>query len=221
MAVAGTTSIKNFLCLEDDTKPTAGVPAGSRCIETDTGAEFIYNGSAWNVIGPHIDEETKTQGVIDTVHCEIHDGHHFVASHTEQIDATSVVSVMFTAPSTGTCYVHLVYTIEAGNAITGTFSEAPGASGGTAIDAHNSSRDVVGSANSVIAHTVTYTSSGTVLVNHLVGGSNNKTKMGGGGTAREEWILGSEKDYLFYFTAVNADTDVGINMLWYEVTKGE
>lgn len=48
MAVTGPfESIVSFIGLSTDTKPTIGVPVGSRFYETDTGKRFIYSGTAW------------------------------------------------------------------------------------------------------------------------------------------------------------------------------
>lgn len=47
MTVTRVTAIHHYVGVAGDTKPTTGVPAGSRFIERDTGHEFIYDGSAW------------------------------------------------------------------------------------------------------------------------------------------------------------------------------
>lgn len=49
MAVALITDIRRYLGLASDTKPTTGVPAGSEFYETDSGATYVYNGSAWSL----------------------------------------------------------------------------------------------------------------------------------------------------------------------------
>lgn len=38
-----------YHCLSTDTKPTTGINSGDTCRETDTGAEYIFNGTAWSV----------------------------------------------------------------------------------------------------------------------------------------------------------------------------
>ena len=47
MAFAIVTQTSRYLCLSADVKTTAGVVASSLALETDTGNEFIFNGTAW------------------------------------------------------------------------------------------------------------------------------------------------------------------------------
>lgn len=47
MTVALITSIKTFVGVSGDTKPT-DAPAGSTFYETNTRTTHIYNGTAWN-----------------------------------------------------------------------------------------------------------------------------------------------------------------------------
>lgn len=46
------TSAYQYVGLAGDDKPTEGVITGSRFIETDTGAEYIFDGSAWVEVSP-------------------------------------------------------------------------------------------------------------------------------------------------------------------------
>lgn len=46
------TSAYQYVGLAGDDKPTTGVITGSRFIETDTGAEYIFDGSAWVEVSP-------------------------------------------------------------------------------------------------------------------------------------------------------------------------
>src|SRR3990167_7386280 len=48
MTVALITSIERFVGLSTDTKPT-GPRAGSLFYETDTGAQYLYDGAAWQL----------------------------------------------------------------------------------------------------------------------------------------------------------------------------
>jgi hypothetical protein len=47
MAVTRVPAANWYVGLKADTKPTAGVPEGSRFYERDTGDEFIWDGTAW------------------------------------------------------------------------------------------------------------------------------------------------------------------------------
>ena len=49
MFTAKNRSVKEYYCLEDDTKPTAGVANGSKCFEMDTGDTYYFDeaSSTW------------------------------------------------------------------------------------------------------------------------------------------------------------------------------
>ena len=47
MAFTLITSTQRYACLFTDTKPTDGVKLGSLAMETDTGKEFVFNGTTW------------------------------------------------------------------------------------------------------------------------------------------------------------------------------
>lgn len=47
MAVLRVSTPHEYVGVSGDTKPTTGVPPGSRFIERDTGHEFIFDGTAW------------------------------------------------------------------------------------------------------------------------------------------------------------------------------
>ena len=63
MAVILITRAQDYIGLSSDTKPTVGVLAGSEFYETDSGATYIYDGSAWNIrvdLGPFRATKTVT-----------------------------------------------------------------------------------------------------------------------------------------------------------------
>jgi hypothetical protein len=47
MVWAALSTTGRYTCLSTDSKTTAGIATGSLCHETDTGNQFIYDGSAW------------------------------------------------------------------------------------------------------------------------------------------------------------------------------
>jgi hypothetical protein len=51
MAVKLIASIKRYLGLSGDSKPTADTPVGSTFYETDTGSTYIFDGSSWILRG--------------------------------------------------------------------------------------------------------------------------------------------------------------------------
>ncbi len=40
-------SVREYLGLAADAKPTAGIPLASKFLETDTGIDYVWSGSAW------------------------------------------------------------------------------------------------------------------------------------------------------------------------------
>lgn len=50
MTVVLVTQTKHYVGVAADTKPTTGVPAGSRFFETDTGDAYVYGGASWTVV---------------------------------------------------------------------------------------------------------------------------------------------------------------------------
>lgn len=46
------TSAYRYVGLSGDSKPTSGTNTGSRFVETDTGAAFVFTGSAWVEVTP-------------------------------------------------------------------------------------------------------------------------------------------------------------------------
>jgi hypothetical protein len=132
----------------------------------------------------------------------------YVASHSVVVGTGTAVSVMITAPSSGVATVYFNAQVTASLACDMVFSETPNASGGTAITSYHKDRDLTASANTAFVHTVTYTSAGTILENWQ---SNYSTPIN-----ISRYVLGSEKVYLIYLTAANADTSIDINCLFWE-----
>lgn len=53
------TTAQRYTCKKADAKPTAGIKQGSACIETDTGKQYIFDGTAWA-------EQTGTTTLVQT-----------------------------------------------------------------------------------------------------------------------------------------------------------
>lgn len=156
---------------------------------------------------------------MDPVHSVIHDGVHYTADHYVSVGTGTAVTVMITPPATGSGrYIHFIAGFQANNAGVLTFSENPNASGGTTLVSYNNNRpqrvnkpDPV-----VLKHTVTWTSSGSILQNIIVAGaSTNQAVVGGVGGMRNEWILEPGSIYLLRFVADNASTRTVITCEYY------
>jgi len=162
---------------------------------------------------PH-DEDTNSLRYIDAVHAMVHRGYHYTATHAVAIGTATAATVMITAPATGA--YHLAIGMQANNTGYGAFSEAPNATGGTAITAYNNNRNSANVSTLTHTKTATVTSAGTVLQNFVLGtdGKGNVSS-GGAGEMRTEWILKPSTKYLFSFTALNAATRVAMNLSYY------
>lgn len=56
-----------YQCLSTDTKTTTGIDTGAVCKETDTGAEFTFNGTAWTFPKQTLTHTAVTIGVASGV----------------------------------------------------------------------------------------------------------------------------------------------------------
>lgn len=154
--------------------------------------------------------------IIDPVHEVVHQGKHFTATHLVKVGTGTAVSVMMTTPAASVGYIHFVCSVSADKLVTWTLSEAPSATGGSALVALNNDRNSSTANPTTLAHTVTYTSAGTIMETHIVGSASTpQSKTGGLAEARNEWILKPSTKYLIYAIAAEADTNVKINLPFY------
>jgi hypothetical protein len=162
----------------------------------------------------HPTDVTGARITIDEAHHEIHAGAHYSASHAVSVGTGTAVTVLITTPATDD--IHLVFSVAATNSGTWTFSEDPNASAGTAVVSYNNDRGSANTSDVTITHTPTYSSSGTVLQNFCIGTAGQGNSHGGGaGEARNEWILKASTLYLIRFVALNAATNVAMNLSYY------
>jgi len=162
---------------------------------------------------------TGLSKTMDPVHSIIHDGQHYTADHYVSVGTGTAVTVLITPPAAGSGrYIHFIAGVTANNTGVFTFSENPNASGGTTLVSANNYRDMAIDKPDpvVLAHTVTYTSSGTVLETILsTGVSTNQSTVGGSATQRNEWLLKGGATYLMRFVADNAATRVNFKLTYY------
>lgn len=162
---------------------------------------------------------SKSLKIIDPVHGVIHDGTHFTACHQVSVGTGTAVTVLIKTPlATTGKYIHFVANVESNKEITWELSEAPNASGGTALASNNNNRLTANTDPVVLTHTCTYTSSGTILESHTAGsgtGVPSVSKTGGGTEARNEWLLKPDTFYLVRAIAKNADTVINIVLPYY------
>lgn len=153
--------------------------------------------------------------ILEPEHGAIHDGQHFVASHAETVGTATAVTVMIQTPSAPR-YIHFICDVESDKAVTWTFSEAPNASGGSAIVSLNNYRGNAKTAGTTITSAVTYTSAGTILDRFLIGTSGNPNSATGGAVGhRNEWLLAANTSYLVRVVAAAATTQVIVRLPYY------
>lgn len=153
---------------------------------------------------------------IDTVHKKIHDGKSFAATHSVVVGTGTAVTVLISTPASNN--IHFAASVESDKGITWTFSEAPNASGGTALVEYNCNRNSTTTSGSVLTHTVTYVSAGSIFETHSIGTSGGPTSISGGlGNVRKEYILIPSTLYLIRAVAGAATTTVNINLDYYLV----
>jgi hypothetical protein len=162
-----------------------------------------------------IDGISGNQLVLEPEHGAIHGGTHYVATlYDADLDSSSM-SVMITTPVNST-YIHFIADVEANNSGVWTFSEAPNATGGTAMVSYNNKRTETTASPATITSNPTITSVGTVLDRFIIGADGPGSNGSGGAVGhRNEWLLAPETKYLVQFTADNDNTKVVIRMPYY------
>lgn len=149
-------------------------------------------------------------------HERIHSGYHFTATHEVTVGTSTAVTVMFTTPDASVGYIHFVMSVEADKAVDWELSESPNATGGTVLTAQNNNRNSsITNPFTTLTHTVTYTSSGTLLEGHIQGTNLPQAKTGGDAEARNEWLLLPSTKYLIKVDALAADTKINVVMPYY------
>ena len=142
--------------------------------------------------------------IIDEVHHETHGGNHYTISHVETSAGTGV-TVMITTPAGG--QLHMTFQIVSSAAGSWIFSEAPGASAGTALSVINNKRDSSNTSGAVVKWAVTWATSGTVLQKGTIGAAGIPVNEAGGtGEPRNEWLLASSQTYLIRIVPSAAST---------------
>ena len=153
---------------------------------------------------------------IPYAHHEIHSGKFFEASVYEaDVDAASTLSLMIT--TTTATSIHLVGLVKSSLGGSFVWSEAPNASGGSAVVAYNHNRQSANTATPTVVYDPTFTSAGTILFQTDIGATGNPTTIVGGEfAARQEWILASSQTYLLRYTSATANAKVTLVFEWYE-----
>lgn len=148
---------------------------------------------------------------------KVAEGQHFTTPHNVSVGTVTAVTVLVTAPATGT--YHLIGQVQADKAGTWTFSKAPNTSGGTALTTANNNQNSSNTGGLTITHTATFVSVGTVLVNGLVGADSGPMSIAADDRdGSSEWILAANQLYLVRFVAGAAATNVIVTLRHWKET---
>lgn len=167
-------------------------------------------GDAFN--GRHVTVHPQSGGgvsITETLDSYANSGLAFIATHTVTVGTGTAVSILITTPASD-CY-HMIAECECKKAGTFKLSEAPNATAtaGTVLTAQNVYRGNTTADTLTLVHSGTYTSSGTVLENHVIGGTS------GPNCKTRSWILASSQTYLARFTADASTSETVINLHYY------
>ena len=162
-------------------------------------------------------KDSRVEGmiVIDEAHSKQHASKHFNATFYSVGSPSTAVSILLTTPpsiASGGNIMHTLFTVEADKGIYWTISEAPNATGGSAIVVYNNDRASVATSGSVFLGNTTYTSSGSILSSHVTG-ANGAPSIDA--NARNEWILNPNTKYLVYALPSATTTQTIINCTFY------
>ena len=162
--------------------------------------------------GKHVSIHPQSKGGVHTVSLlerRIDEGLAFVATHTVTVGTGTVVSVLITTPATGT--YHMIVECECKKAGTFVLQESPNATAtnGTLITGINLNRQSTEVDTLVLYHSGTYTSAGTVLENHVIGG------ISGPNIVACPYILNASTKYIARFTADAATSEATMNLVYH------
>ncbi len=222
-------------CLEADVKPVVNtrgetMPAGSECLETDTGDRYVFNGTSWiRVKISVLDSSTYAITSISDGHSHIHDGEAYSAHSVESdFDKSQEINVCFTTPNSAV-YLHCIPFGGCSNL--GLFKMCEGATvtaaTGTDVLAKNRNRNVAN--ESVIVSTkdgssykytmnATVTNDGTIIDQEMVGANKQGANVS---SARDtsEYVLKANTTYAFRLIGNGVGSDNAIasmEITWYE-----
>lgn len=154
--------------------------------------------------------------VMDSLHYEIHAGHHFNLTRRVTGDTDAVRNLIVRTPAA--INAHTVFTFSSNVAAEIDILEsATLTASGTALTARNSDRNSSVTATTELRNTATMSASGTRIEGAFIGGT-GKTDVGAMGAGRNERILKVGTVYVFRFTflADSGKAYMGVN--FYEET---
>jgi len=195
---------------------------------TDNAEVYGYNGTNWQPV--RLDLTTRTVSTTSYPHSEIHGGSGWDLTDVVTIPADDVYDIQITTADVSPKHAHLTIDFYSEQAIEWWLWEnvaiGLAGSGLTQRNHRRPSGDagsilaIAGIANESIANANTDTAIGsaTQVAHGKVGSGEKKTKSGGGGDSREEWILKPDEDYSLRFFNLGTEGYVSYHLDWYEHT---
>lgn len=176
---------------------------------------FSSTGEEFNV-----DANTNTLVGLDFQHNQIHKGLAFTYSELVVLGAGGTRDLLIVTPNSTAKKAHFIFDTFANDEINIKFYEDTTTSAdGTGVTEVNRDRSSATTADTVITHTPTVTTPGTLLEEYQLGGSTGLKSGATNPIQRPEYILDvSQSKYMLRVTATNANTDTSIRFEWYEHT---
>ncbi len=170
-----------------------------------------------------VDSISSAQTIIDIEHARIHAGIHFnITDIDTDTDISGPKYWRVTAPDTAV-RMHFVFEIAATLPVLMELYENPTVNAaGTGLTAYNNDRNSATAATLVVAKDATSSGDGTLIFNTYIGsetiGSGGNAAGQSGGIERvREFILKQNEDYFIKVTAFIDNTNMTLNVSWYEV----
>ena len=158
---------------------------------------------------------------VDSVHHEIHEGHHFTVVVVDtDVDIAGPKYVRITTPNT-VARMHFEAMVSADGAVLVEFYEDPTllAAGAALTERNNDRNSSVTSVATTFEDTTTQApnNDGTLLFAFRAGGTGvGQTRISAELSKRQEWVLKQNEDYLVKVTADADNTEVIVVFAWYE-----
>jgi len=164
---------------------------------------------------------------VDIEHHKIHEGESYAAAVYDSDLDSDTLFVFINTPATGE--IHFLASITASNTGIASFYETPDVTDSTnmtTVTCYNNNRQSSNTTSATVYYwldgstdlDIAAANLGTLLESARIGSSLNPAKATGGvGEQREEWILKQSGQYLIIFVADNDNTDVRLQVSYYEV----
>ena len=161
---------------------------------------------------------TGAKAIIPYSHHEVHEGNFYTLSSAGTINAGTINAMAIAIRPAPGRTAHFQGIVSAKNSGYAELYENSVVVPSGTITPFNNDRTSPNIWGGTIVATSSITSFGTHLQRRAVGTAAPGTRIGGEGTTRNEWILSSSYWYLVWFYADNADTQVTLDVEFYDET---